>query len=578
MKVLERKTGILILLLGLLQGIALLAAYEFRNVWPWTSLKFSVPWHAVWILVPVALQLIALNIRDKRTILTAVVMGLLFTALGRYAGASFEESTGSDVGLLPFEATMCLAWFISLPYIQTSLSQRRLKFPYDELFLHSWSNATVLVSATVFTGVFWLVLLLWQALFNVINIDIFKNIFKNRLFIYTATPVAFAAAVALARHQLSPVEALKKNTLRILKTFLPVVLCLSIAFLFALPFTGLEPLWKTGHATALMLILQLGTVLFLNAAYLDGKGDAPYGPVLRRIIRISLLAMPVYTGLCMHALGLRVGQYGWTAGRVWAALAVFTAGMYALGYAISALAPGGPWMKRMGCANTVIAAVIALTALAANTPILDPLRIAAQSQLKRLIAGKVEPAQFDFDYLRFRLGKRGLDALKKLSVLEGHPNAADIKILAAASLAKQNRCQQRSIAAKGPDEISRYFDFYPANTAGDMEFLKFIFERKERYLSSDFTTGQKSIILSADLNKDGKDEKIIFGQYVSIFFFKSASGWRNAGQIKRHANNINNLTEIGESLKKGNFKTAAPEWQDLQIGGNKYSVIDNYLE
>ena len=62
-----------------------------------------------------------------------------------------------------------------------------------------------------------------------------------------------------------------------MRLLLPLVLAVVAAFLVALPFTGLAPLWGTGNGTALLMALNALALFFVNAAYQTGE-KSPYPP------------------------------------------------------------------------------------------------------------------------------------------------------------------------------------------------------------------------------------------------------------------------------------------------------------
>ncbi|MBR0203206.1 MAG: hypothetical protein IJQ56_02450, partial [Synergistaceae bacterium] len=66
-----------------------------------------------------------------------------------------------------------------------------------------------------------------------------------------------------------------------------------------LPYSGLKTLWSTGQASTLMLLLQFGTLILANAAWLDGSKSAFQNKFVNFLAKLSLLCLPIYTGLCI---------------------------------------------------------------------------------------------------------------------------------------------------------------------------------------------------------------------------------------------------------------------------------------
>jgi hypothetical protein len=123
--------------------------------------------------------------------------------------------------------------------------------------------------------------------------------------------------------------------------------------------------------------------------------------------------------LAAYALWLRIGQYGLTPDRVFAAAYLVVAAGFTVGYAVAALRPGA-WMKTLEPTNLIMAAVSVLLLIALFTPIADPARLSVGSQVKRLETGKVAPDKFDFQFLRFEGGRYGR---RRAGPPEGRPNA-----------------------------------------------------------------------------------------------------------------------------------------------------------
>ena len=108
--------------------------------------------------------------------------------------------------------------------------------------------------------------------------------------------------------------------------------------------------------------------------------------------------------MALYGLGLRVGQYGWTIPRVWALYCGGLLALYALGYA---------WPRCAGFYGTLattnlVAAFATLVLLAlVQTPVADPRRIAAQSQLQGLLDGRLEPREYRYSSMRNDHGRWG---------------------------------------------------------------------------------------------------------------------------------------------------------------------------
>src|SRR5262249_55112898 len=181
-----------------------------------------------------------------------------------------------------------------------------------------------------------------------------------------ATPFVAACALHLTDARAGFVEGARTLALALLSWLLPVMTLFAIAFVLALPFTGLEPLWSTRRATAILLVAAAALVILINAAYQDGRYDSP--APLRYASRAAALMLVPLVGLAAYGLSLRVTQYGWTTERVNAAACIVVASCYALGYAATALG----WRRRLAgieATNIATALVVLAVLLALFTPV-----------------------------------------------------------------------------------------------------------------------------------------------------------------------------------------------------------------
>jgi hypothetical protein len=140
-------------------------------------------------------------------------------------------------------------------------------------------------------------------------------------------------------------------------------------FLATLLFTGLEPLWSTRRATALLLTAA-ALVFLVNAAYQDGHSEHPVR-VLRYAGSLAAILLLPLVGIAGYGLALRVGQYGWTPERIIALACAVVAACYTFGYGLSVLA-SRPWLKWLEVTNVFTAFVILAVILALFSPIADP--------------------------------------------------------------------------------------------------------------------------------------------------------------------------------------------------------------
>jgi hypothetical protein len=565
------------LVVALVQGAALYALHLAldEKVWPATDFRWLFPLYALATIIPLVIHLDLAHLREPLFLKGLAAFAALLAAVGAYAGSTLTPGIGAREGiLLPFIGTMAALWWIVTPFLQTSVrsGHPRAEPPYAELFEAGWQNTLVVVQAGLFTGLFWALLFLWAELFDIVGVGIFEQLFQEPAFVYPVTSVTFGHAVALAQSRESFVLLLRRHLFGVLAWLLPVVALIASAFLVTLPFTGLEPLWKTRHATFLMLWLQVFLLFFVNAAFQDGSQEPPYPAWLRAAVRAAVVTVPVYASLCAYSLWLRIQQHGLSVDRIWAALFVLVAGLYGLGYAYAAFREG-PWMGRVGWVNTVMAWVLVLLIVGVNSPLLEPKRIAAADQLSRLLDGKVPAARFDYDYLRFNLGVFGTRALRRLAQgVPGHAESAEIQRLAAVSLAKERRWDQ----SPPPPDLARVIEVLPSGAELDPDLVSFWRAEADKPAGAGLVClrvpNVPCVVLRVDLDGDGADEVASVSGMPLNVYARTDSGWRRVGELRADAY-PNNLWL--DSVRVSTPRLIPTRWRTLELGGRQFQLWES---
>ncbi|HJU39190.1 MAG TPA: DUF4153 domain-containing protein [Tahibacter sp.] len=585
---LSRPTRQFIVLVALLQGLLLYLAdtgHE-HGWWPFTELGGRVCWYTLVLAVPAVMLLSVRDIAERRFWQHVALVAAVFGALGAYAAWSATGDPGIRAGevLGPFGAGASLALFVALPYFQARLAHGRWCAPYADLFEHAWQNGITLALTGLFVGIAWGVLTLWGELFKLIGIHFFADLFDERPFVYLATGTMVGLGILIGRTQHRAVQVARQILLAIGKGLLPLVAIVALLFVASLPFTGLEALWKTRHAAAILLWLVVLMIAFVNAVYQDGPDAAPYPRPLRLLVEAALAVLPVFAGLALYAIVLRQRQYGWTGERFNAFLVALVLAAYALGYAWSVLRRQ-TWRPAFGRINVALSLGVVALVAAMNTPLLDPHRIAVASQLARWRAPDAKPRREDVVYLRFDAGRRGWQALKDL---RAEPAVAGNEALAQRideTLAQKSRWGQRD-SAEPPLDVSLDLarrNVKPAKGTAppdDAWLQALVDERKAAAPPSNCIAGpDECIALAADLDADGTAERILcsfandFATYCSLWTLADGR-WRNAGTAKwdtygsrRHP--------VQDAIREGRIELKPRRWADLAAGGYSSSIEEH---
>ena len=575
MNELSNRTRNLISILGLVQGLLLLAAHVVvaRGLLRAPAdLVWLVPWWGAGIGVLTALQLVVTDAYRRRVWRFGLVLFIALAATGAYAGYRVDPSTNVNLfaEVLPFVLTAFIGWYVLLPFAQAYFKTGSLRPAYPVLFEFAWNNGITLLIATIFTGIFWALLALWAGLFRTIGIELFDVIFYSKYFGYPVTGTVFAFAVYLGRSHVSAVVTVRRVILAVFKGLLPLLAVIALLFLAALPFMGLAPLWATGKATALMLTLQAVLLFFLNAVFQNGQGEPPYAPWLRAPVRAAIVLLPIYTLLCAYALYLRVDQYGWSTDRFWAVLLTGVIALHVFGYAFAALRRSAVWMAGMAPVNVAIAAVVVALSVAVNSPLLDAQRIGAKSQVARLLDGSVPAGEFDYAYLRFHLGRAGNSELAKLRAIDDHPHAETIRASADRALKLENRYNTAMERIETAAQAANNFAAYPRTESLSESFLDYAMSKNADWqLKRCLEVGQRCLVLAIDLNGDKRKDYVVFriagdyDRYTGVYA-QLDKEWDLVGTLS--GNERQKIEALKRILDANDYAPAASPWQNLKIG------------
>lgn len=425
--------GAVRLLLGLAQGVALLLLSEAQTAqaWPATDVWLRGTLRLIVAYVPLTV-LVGLGQLRPLTLAAwiAGAVALIVMATSHAVARAFEPEPQS---FFPLVLLLPAVLFVAYHLVAASDADGRVPARYRSYFDIAWKNGVQLTLSLAFLGAFWLLLYLGALLFGLIKIELFAEIIREDWFAYPVAATVFALAVHVTDVRFGLINGIRAVSLVLLSWLLPVMTVLAVAFLAALPATGLAPLWATGSATAILLVAAATLVVLINAAYQDGAQETPPHWALQIAARIAGVALVPLVLIAGYSVWLRVAQHGLTPERVVAVGILAVAACYAAGYAIAAMWPGR-WFKPLEITN-LVAALLSLGLLTSMlTPIADPARIAVDDQVRRLRSGSVAPETFDYQFLRFHGARYGREALQALAHDKSSPRAQAIAAKAQAVL------------------------------------------------------------------------------------------------------------------------------------------------
>lgn len=414
-----------LLTIAVIQGLTLLAlyqAYQFK-VWPSQSPVFAYPLLAVTVLLPVGLQLALTHANVRLLVQLSVGCSVLIVLLAGYLGFqatpinAFKTDALNVRGLL----TGGVASFIALIFVQQLSSGTERT--YGQLLLFSWRNLLMGIFAVLFVGLFFLMLLLWSALFAQIGIQIFKDVFFEAWFLIPTLTIAFSVGLAVFKELTGIIDQIWRLVRALVRLLLPLILAVSVLFSASLPFTGLDVLWATNLGTGLLLAIAFVILFYLNIVYQDGVSDRAYPELIHRWITVSLPVVIILSLLSLVGLFARLDQYGWTVTRYWAGFIWIFLTLFSVSYTWMIWKLGWRWPEGLAACNTRIAVLVLAGLLLANSPLLDFRKLSLASQMARLERGDVTLDTFDFFYVRQELARPGYLEIEKIKASLGEDDA-----------------------------------------------------------------------------------------------------------------------------------------------------------
>jgi hypothetical protein len=328
------------------------------------------------------------------------------------------------------------AVLLAAPLFQTVRDEGAWRFPYARLHSHAWTDAVIGAAALVFVGISFLLAYLIAGLFDLIGLDLVKKLLQKDWFGWALAGFAFGGAIGLLREHDALVVTLQRLVMVVLGVLAPVLAAALVVFLLSMPFAGLAKLWASSlPATPLMLLAGAGAVLLANAVIGNGADDRATSRVLRISAQVLVLAVLPLAIIAALSIGQRIGQYGLTPERMWAVVAVGVAIAYGLvGWWVVVRGRNG-FDDLLRPLQTKLALGLCGLALFLALPILDFGLMSAASQMHRLTAGEVTPADFDWKAMAFDFGPAGRARLKMVAT-SGPP---DQRKLASAALGSESR-------------------------------------------------------------------------------------------------------------------------------------------
>ncbi|HEX9963996.1 MAG TPA: DUF4153 domain-containing protein [Allosphingosinicella sp.] len=362
----------------------------------------------------------------------AAAAGLVVALVVWWNGSPEDWGTGEGWKLVAALIAIALA----VPLFQAARDSGTRRFAVRAAHVHAWTDLILWFAACAFVAATLLLTFLLHELFRLIGIEVIGRAFDAGWLPAPLIGAALGGAIGLLRDRNNVLEMLQKMVRAILSVLAPVLALGLILFVAALPFTGLEPLWsQTKSTTPILIICILGAVALVNAVIGNAADEEGRSPLLRwPAMALAAVTLPLAI-VAAVSTAKRIGQYGFTPDRLWAAVIVAGAIALALAYLLSLVLRRGDWPAALRRANVRLAIGLSALALFLALPFVSFGAISARDQAARLEAGKVSPDRFDWAAMRFDFGPAGLRALERLA----RSGPAEARPYARRALAAQHR-------------------------------------------------------------------------------------------------------------------------------------------
>lgn len=557
------RLGLIRLGIGLVQGLALYGLHKAEDGAGWPNIDSQVfgPLILIAAFIPILLLAGVGRMRTRTLLAWTAAATAALAFLGWYDVT--QQLPGQ--GTLPFPTPLLMAvsaagLFIAHHLIAPADRARRLFAPYPDYFDMTWKAGVQLALSLGFVGVFWIILFLGSSLFRVIGLTFLEDLIRQDWFWIPVTCVVFALAVHLTDVRDGLIRGVRTVALMLLSWLLPVMTVLAFGFLAALPFTGLDGLWETGSATALVLAATGALILLINAAYQDGTPENLPPLVLRWAVRIAAVLLVPLVGIAIWGLALRIGQHGLTPDRIIAVACTAVGAIHAAGYALSPLRPGD-WMQPLERTNITAAVLMVAVVLALFTPLADPQRLSVDNQMSRLESGAVSAEEFDYAFLKFEAGRHGQAALARLT----RSDNPEIARRAREAEALDNRWNARRM---DPEAAPPVIEAYPEDAV-----LPPAFTGASRHDLSGCTDRLPCVATLRDLDDDGVEEMLLAhaaGGMLRVFA-RTDTDWVQVGvyALVLPCGESANGDAPAEAMRAGRLSPAPARWPDLMFGDRR---------
>ena len=481
----------------------------------------------------------------------AVVGALILWASLRFADAETFIETGHPFGVV------FVMFVIVIPFLIATISTGTLSRKYTDLFDASWGAVTRVVVSSAFTGIFWLLLLLSDALLKLVGITVIETLTDIDGVSPVLTGAVFGLTIVVV-HELSDMIS-PQLILRLLRLLMPMITIVVAIFVVALPFRGLSHLFGSLSAGGVMMGMGLVATGLVSAAIDRTSAQGVQRNWMKGFVQVLACLVPVLGGLAIAAVWVRVQDYGWTPNRLAAATIAGTVFAYGLVY-VGSILRRGDWGHRLRQGNIALALGVLVILALWLTPILNPQAISARSQVARLNAGETL-GKLPIYEMAHDWGHAGASQIAELGEqFEADGNTEDLEMITDVQAAT-NRWE----------ELDTALIVYPNGSVLPSEvFSGFDYRQREIFdicLGVDVPQSDNCVLISIPASDGQGEHFVLFTRIIkerqTVWTFTREDGVpyrRNSGSVA--------LSDAAKKdLLTGVYTIAPPRWSSVQLDG-----------
>jgi hypothetical protein len=260
--------------------------------------------------------------------------------------------------LIFFSAFALNAW-------QIQYQKNRFSFSYTTLFHAVWDTFIKLCITAFFVLLCWIILLLSDELFKLIQINFIHTLINKKWFDIFVSGIFSSAGLYVASLSDNVIGHIRAILIMICRYLLIPLSIIGIVFII---FSAISAIQKHTLPTNYFTFITIAflSALFLNGVYQDGQRNDFYPRFLFWICRIFIWITPIFTALALRSLYFQ-GFHTNTFPDLLNASMLLT---YNVAYAIIAMGWQKPLFKPIEKTNVVLSIVLIATTLLSTNPLI----------------------------------------------------------------------------------------------------------------------------------------------------------------------------------------------------------------